>query len=109
MKKLDDSSYGSKLLRLFRILISDQRRHYLLDLKETLNCSSQTLIRLIEEIEREVGESLEFGKDGRKRWYKMSPLNKDGRLNLDSDDIKFFEICRDLAEPYLPHFLLTLK
>lgn len=102
MKKLDDSSYGSKLLRLFRILISDQRRHYLLDLKETLNCSSQTLIRLIEEIESEVGESLEFGKDGRKRWYKMSPLNKDGRLNLDSDDIKFFEICRDLAEPYLP-------
>ena len=41
MSKADaDSTYGSKLLKLFRILLADRNRHYLSDLKKTLNCSS---------------------------------------------------------------------
>lgn len=103
MSKSDaDSTYGSKLLKLFRILLADRNRHYLSDLKKTLNCSSQTVLRLIEEIEREMGDNLEMGKNGRLRWYRLNPLNKTGRFILDNEDLKFFGICRDLADPYLP-------
>ena len=81
MAKFDeDSTFGSKLLKLFRILLADQRKHYLKDLKESLNCSSQTVLRLMSEIERELGSNLEMGKNGRLRWYRLAPQNKTGRL-----------------------------
>lgn len=103
MAKFDeDSTFGSKLLKLFRILLADQRKHYLKDLKESLNCSSQTVLRLMSEIERELGSNLEMGKNGRLRWYRLAPQTKTGRLMLDDRDLRFMEICRDLADPYLP-------
>ena len=97
-----DASYGAKLLRLFRILLSDSKKHYLQDLTKQLNCSSQTVLRLIDEIEQEIGTNLNRGKNGRFRWFCLSPQNKVGRLFIDQEDLKFLEICRDIADPYLP-------
>ncbi len=102
IKQDEDSSYGRKLLRLFRLLLADRRPHYLTDLYQSLNCSPQTILRLMDEIEGEVGISLQKGKDGRRRWFKLMPLNRTGRLLLDNEDLRFLQICRDLADPYLP-------
>ena len=40
-----DANYGSKLLKLFRMLMADSRPHYLTDLALKLNCSRQTVMR----------------------------------------------------------------
>ena len=43
--KLDpDARTGDKLLRLFRKLLFDNRRHFQQDLARELNCSPQTVI-----------------------------------------------------------------
>ncbi len=65
------TSFAHKLLKLFLILISDGEKHFLGDLKKTLNCSSQTVLRLISEIKPILGDNLNLGKDGRCRWFKL--------------------------------------
>lgn len=100
--KLDqDATYGAKLLKLFRRLMLDGRRHYQVDLSEWLNCSRQTIIRLIAEIEAEIGISLESGLDGHKKWYRIRSINR-SRLGLDFEELRYLSICRDFAAPYLP-------
>lgn len=96
----EDSSSGAKLLRLFRKLLLSKGKHTQSELAQYLNCSSQTIIRLISEIEREVGDNLETGKTKNTRWYSLNP-NTRNMLGLDSDELRCLSICRDLAEPYL--------
>ena len=102
-KKFDDRSTASdKVLRLFRILLSSDQRWFLYDLTKKLNCSTQTVTRLAEVIEREIGANLETGKDGRFRWYRLTPKAQPGHLPLEVRELRYLAICRDLAEPYLP-------
>ena len=102
IKKDADSSSADKVLKLFRILLSSDKRFYLYELAEKLVCSSQTVIRLINVIEREVGENLQVGKEGKYRWYRLIPKVRPGRLQLSDCHLRYLEICRDLSEPYLP-------
>ena len=106
-KKFDDKSTASdKVLRLFRILLSSDQRWFLFDLTKRMNCSTQTVTRLAEVIERELGANLETGKEGKFRWYRLVPKTRPGRLQLNIRELRYLEICRDLAEPYLPAQLL---
>lgn len=87
--KLDpDARTGDKLLRLFRKLLFDNRRHFQQDLARELNCSPQTVIRLMEQIESAVGIALEMGTEQRRRWYRLNPGEK-GHLGLDSRSCAF--------------------
>ena len=73
-RKMDpDTTPGVKLLRLFRKLMLDGRKHFQTDLAEELQCSPQTVIRLVAEIESVVGASLESGLENRRRWYQSVP------------------------------------
>ena len=100
--KLDpDARTGDKLLRLFRKLLFDNRRHFLQDLARELNCSPQTIIRLMEQIESAVGIALEMGIDQRRRWYRLDPGEK-GHLGLDFEELRFLTMCRQMAVGILP-------
>lgn len=102
MRKLDtDSTTGAKLLRLFQKLMLDGRKHYQADLAMFLNCSKQTVMRLIAEIEGVIGASLETGLDRRRRWYQIKAISRN-RLGLNFEELRYLSICRDLAAPYLP-------
>ena len=106
VKKDADSTAADKVLRLFRILLSSDQRWFLFHLAEKLNCSSQTVLRLAAVIEREMGESLQTGKEGKFRWFRLIPKAHAGRLQLNVRELRYLEICRDLAEPYLPTQML---
>lgn len=101
MQKFDDASMGSKLLRLFQLLLVDGRRHFQLKLMERLNCSRQTIIRLVGEIEGVIGAQLVSGMEHRQRWYQIRSISR-SRLGLDFEELRYLSICRDLATPYLP-------
>ena len=101
MLKNDEASMGNKLLRLFQILLVDGRRHYQMALMERLNCSRQTIIRLIAEIEGVIGAHLITGMDNRRRWYQIRSISRN-RLGLEFEELRYLGICRDLAAPYLP-------
>ena len=100
-KKYSDATPGEKLLRLFRKLMVDGRRHYQLDLAKEFQCSTQTIIRMIGEIESVIGTNLELGIENRKRWYQLKPLPR-RHLGLKFEELRYLSICRDLAENILP-------
>ena len=101
VQKFDDASMGSKLLRLFQLLLVDGRRHYQTDLMQRFNCSRQTIIRLVGEIEGVIGAQLVTDLDNRRRWYQIRSISR-SRLGLDFEELRYLGICRDLAAPYLP-------
>lgn len=96
----EDSSAGMKLLRLFRKLLTVKGKHTLSALAKDLHCSPQTVIRLISEIEKCVGDDLETGKDKNVRWYSLNSKTRN-MLHLDSNELRCLCLCRDMAEPYL--------
>lgn len=100
--KIDpDTTPGVKLLRLFRKLMLDGRRHLQGDLAEEFQCSPQTIIRLAAEIEAVVGISLETGIENRRRWYQIRTISR-SRLGLDFEEIRYLSVCRDMASASLP-------
>jgi hypothetical protein len=68
VKKDPDALPGVKLLRLFRKLMLQGRRHFQADLAEEFDCSQQTIIRLIGDITAVVGDSFDTGFENCRRW-----------------------------------------
>ena len=52
-------SYGQKLISLFAKLLFTQRSHSLIELSRMLNCSKQTVMRLVDDIRRSYGVDVE--------------------------------------------------
>ncbi|MDR1298245.1 MAG: WYL domain-containing protein [Deltaproteobacteria bacterium] len=100
-KKDPDSLPGVKLLRLFRKLMLNGRRHFQTDLAAELECSPQTIIRLVSDISAVIGTSLDSGLENRRRWYQIKSINR-SRLGLDFEELRYLSICRDLAASSLP-------
>lgn len=96
-----DATPGAKLLRLFQKLMLDGRRHFQTDLAAYLGCSSQTVMRLIAEIENVIGENLVTGLEKHRRWYQIRSISRN-MLGLEFEELRYLAVCRDLAEPYLP-------
>jgi len=105
-KKDLDTTAGLRLLRLFRKLMLDGKRHFQLDLAEEFQCSPQCIMRMVGEIEQIAGTSLEMGIDGRRRWYRIRSLNR-SRLGLDFEEIRYLSVCRDLAASTLPEQVMS--
>ena len=96
-----DTTPGVRLLRLFRKLMLDGRKHFQLDLAQEFNCSPQSIIRMTGEIEAVVGSHLESGLEHRKRWYRIPTISR-SRLGLEFEELRYLSICRDLAGNTLP-------
>lgn len=75
-------------------------------LKDRLNCSTQTISRVAEAIERRVGAQLLIEKNGKENTYRLEPKAKKGRLYRNNMELRYLQLCRDLAEPYLPKQIL---
>lgn len=101
-----DSTTAGKVLRLYQRLLLDGRRHFQKDLAAYLNCSIQTVMRLIGEIEGVIGACLVTGLEKHRRWYQIKSVSRN-RLGLDFEELRYLAICRDLADPYLPDNVKT--
>lgn len=106
MLKKDEASKSSKLLRLYQRLLLDGRKHYQTELTKWLNCSTQTVMRLVVEIGEVVGDTLATGMDGHRRWYQMRPVTGN-RLGLDFEELRFLALCRDLSAHLQPEHVLA--
>ena len=75
-KKRDaDATHGNKLLRLYLRLFKEQRPHFQSELADWLNCSPQTVMRLIGDIEGVIGAELVCGHEGKRRTYQIKSNN----------------------------------
>ncbi len=100
-KKAPDSKASERVLRMFRKLMLEGREHFQVDLAREYDCSSQTIKRMAEEIEKVIGINLEFGIKNRRRYYQIRSI-RPSMLPLKYEELRYLSICRDLAAPILP-------
>lgn len=101
-----DTSPGVKLLKIFRKLLLDGRKHFQTDLANEFLCSAQTVIRIMADIESVIGGSLEYGTENRRRWYRIATRTPKN-LGLDFEELRYISVCRDLASQTLPDRILS--
>jgi hypothetical protein len=83
----------------------DGKRHFQAKLARELECSPQSIIRMIGEIQAVVGDRLESGLDCRRRWYQIKTISRSA-LGMDFEELRYLTFCRDLAVNILPDQVL---
>lgn len=102
-KKIDDfSSYGQKLLSLFARLLFSMESHSLTDLARMLKCSKQTVLRLVQDIERAYLVNIEHSFKGNKKYYRIKRRFLPS-LSLTETEVNVLYMCRTFAEHLLGH------
>lgn len=105
--KLDqDTSPSVKMLRVFRKLLLNGQRHYQTDLASEFQCSPQTIIRIMNDIESVIGINFESGLDNRRKWYRIKSKTPLG-INMQYEELRYLSVCRDLAGATLPRQILS--
>ena len=102
-KKIDDfSSYGQKLLSLFARLLFSMESHSLTDLARMLKCSKQTVLRLVQDIERAYLVNIEHTFKGNRKYYRIKRRFVPS-LSLTEPEVNVLYMCRTFAEHLLGH------
>jgi predicted DNA-binding transcriptional regulator YafY len=95
-------SYGQKLISLFAALLFSRQRHSLIELSRMLNCSKQTVLRLVDDIKMSYGVDIEESVENRKKYYRLKRrIGVDPTLNLTESEISVLQMCRAFTEHLL--------
>ncbi len=104
-KKDPYSSSVQKALALYSLLAFTGRAYSLTRLASVLNCSKQTVLRLIEQIERTHQFALETWVDKRQRWFRAEVPNRCAAGLVTGESLQQLVLCRDLVWHLLPDAL----
>jgi len=98
-RKLDDKTYGEKLIRLFAQLLFTSDRYSLNRLAQMLDCSKPTVIRLIRDIQQVYGAQIEDSTSGRERYISMKKTSRPQPAQcLTADEATLLQMCKAFAE-----------
>ena len=98
-RKINDKTYGEKLISLFAKLLFTGERHSLTDLARMLDCSKQTVLRLVEDIERSYKVNIEWSMEGRRRYFRLKTLGQQPpTLNLTTAEMHALYMCSSFAQ-----------
>lgn len=101
-KKASDRTYGEKLIMLFAKLLFTREQQSLARLSQTLDCSKQTTLRLIDDIERSYKVQIERTMKGKQRFFRLKTLGQaPPALNLTTTELHALYMCRAFAEHLL--------
>lgn len=92
-------SYGEKLISLFVRLLFSGERHSLTELAKTLNCSKQTVLRLIDNIRKAYGIDIEETKQGNRSYFriKKSPASLKN-IPLTEAELQSLQLCKAFTQ-----------
>ncbi|MBW2590646.1 MAG: hypothetical protein JRD71_08015, partial [Deltaproteobacteria bacterium] len=100
-------SYGQKLISLFAKLLFSGKSHSLIELSRMLNCSKQTVLRLVDDIRRSYGVDIEEMKEGRRKFYRIKRLSASKPvINLTDTELNALFMCKIFAQHLLGHGFL---
>lgn len=98
-RKIDaDQTYGEKVIRLFARLLFSNRPHSLTELAEALDCSKQTVSRILNEIQKSMGVDLERTKSGKQAVYTIKNRKPPPAAYLSKSELDLLWMCRAFAE-----------
>lgn len=102
-KKLDkDAGPGEKLLRLFSLLLFSQERYSLSSLAELLQCSKQTVLRLVDQMEATGWAKIQQDKIGGKAIYWIERPGELPKIALNPEGLAQLALCRNFLAHLLP-------
>lgn len=91
-------SYGEKLISLFAHLLFSGESYSLSELSRMLKCSKQTVLRLVADIKKAHGISLEEATKGNKKYYNVvRPRNLPVTAALSEMELTILQMCRDFT------------
>lgn len=103
-EKIDSyKSYGQKLISLFAKLLFSGKSYSLSELSRTFSCSKQTILRLIEDIRRSYGVTVEEAMNGNRKYFQIK--RPGGRaappVNMTEAEMSTLFMCQAFAEHLL--------
>ena len=102
-QKLDEAKADEKLLSMFLILIDSMKPNGEVstsELKAKLNCSTQTVTRLLDKLSTVIGAYVEREKRGKEYVYRISRNLE--RVPLTADGLRQMELVRAIISQILP-------
>jgi predicted DNA-binding transcriptional regulator YafY len=98
-RKIDpDQTYGEKVIRLFAQLLFSNRPHTLTELADAMNCSKQTISRILDKIEMSMGINLERTKRGKEAVYAVKNRKPPPGQYLSKFEMDVMWMCRAFAK-----------
>ncbi|MDD2390204.1 MAG: WYL domain-containing protein [Desulfobacterales bacterium] len=95
-------SYGQKLISLFVRLMFSGERYSLTELSRFLDCSKQTVIRILNDIRMAYGVDIEETFQGNRKYYRIKrPSSPLPVIPLTEVEIRTLQMCRDFTEHLL--------
>jgi predicted DNA-binding transcriptional regulator YafY len=96
------ASYGQKLISLFVRLLFSGEKHSLTELARMLNCSKQTVLRLIDDLDLSYKVDLEQIREGNRHYYRIRKPQKTPSITSMSEmELALLEMCRDFTSQLL--------
>ena len=96
------SSPSQKVLSLYCLLMFTGRRYSLPQLSRELHCSKQTVMRMVEQIDRSFGGEVESSLERGRRIYWMPSPKVSPKTTLSAEEIQQLELCRGMVLHLLP-------
>ena len=98
-KKDSYSSYGQKLILLFAKLLFSKEEHSLIDLSRMLNCSKQTVSRLVSDIRTSYDIDIEEAIKGKRKYFRMKhTIRNRPVVNITDTELNALQMCRAFTE-----------
>jgi predicted DNA-binding transcriptional regulator YafY len=92
-------SYGEKLIGLFVRLLFSGERHSLTELAQMFNCSKQTVLRLIDNIRKSYGITIEETKQGNRSYYRIKkPAASLQNIPLTEAELQAMQMCKAFTQ-----------
>ena len=101
-KKDPYASPAMKVLRLYAMLLYSGRRFSLTELARKCGCSKQTVLRMIDQINRSKWEQVDSWEEDGQRYFRAKTPQQRPNLSLDVEAIQHLLLCRDIVWHLLP-------
>jgi predicted DNA-binding transcriptional regulator YafY len=105
-KKDEDRTYGEKLINLFARLLFTGEKHSLIELSNQLNCSKQTIQRLIDDITRAYQAPIEEFFEGKRKYYRIKRQAGCEQIQpLSASELALLQMCQSFTKHLLGNHL----
>lgn len=104
-KKDPYATPGIKLVNLYSLLVFTGRQYSLPELAAKLRCSKQTVLRMMEQLERVRDPKVESWMEGGRKWYKAMKSRTNPNVTIDAESLERLLLCRDFVWNLLPESL----
>ena len=95
-------SPGLRLLQLYMLLHSGKRAYSLGRLAQLFYCSRQTILRMIDQLQRVGSGQIQTWLEGGERFYKAVPQPAPQTISLTIESLQQLVLCRDIVRHLLP-------